>query len=135
MNWTKEHIEQLQKQGKIRGYTLAGEKRARETKSKYGNQKVELDGCVFDSKKESRRYLVLREELLTGDITELEVHVEFPLIVEGKLIGSYICDFRYKRKGKLVVEDVKSKVTRRIEKYRLKKKLMKAIYNIEIIEV
>lgn len=136
--WTREHVENLHKAGKIRGYAVNGvDVSSKKKKSKYGNVKVEFDGYWFDSKKESRRYLELREKAKRFEISQLEVHAEFPLMVEGKLIATYVCDFKYRTSPDfiLVVEDVKSAATRVIQKYRMKKKLMKAIYNIDITEV
>jgi hypothetical protein len=51
-------------------------------------------------------------------------------------IGFYKADFRYEEvaTSAVVVEDVKSPVTKTAV-YRLKKKLVKALYGVEIIEV
>jgi hypothetical protein len=49
--------------------------------------------------------------------------------------SEYIADFTYKDKnGIFIVEDVKSEHTRKLKPYKLKKKLMKIIYNIDIKE-
>lgn len=67
-----------------------------------------------------------------GDITDLVVQPRFPLTVNGSLICTYIADFQYKNKdGKVIVEDSKGMVT---PIYRIKKKLMHAIFNVEIFE-
>ncbi len=50
-------------------------------------------------------------------------------------ICAYLADFTYNRNGKEIVEDVKSEMTRKLPVYKLKKKLMKAILNIEIQEI
>jgi hypothetical protein len=52
--------------------------------------------------------------------------------VQGKLICTYVADFKYLENGKEVVEDVKGFKT---PVYKLKKKLVEAIYGIEIIEI
>jgi hypothetical protein len=67
-------------------------------------------------------------------LTDQELYKPFRLVVNGIHICDYESDFTYRRDGKLVVEDVKSKptVTRL---YRVKKKLMRAIHGIEIQEV
>lgn len=102
---------------------------------KYRNRKVKLDGYTFDSIKERRRYLQLVMMQKAGEISELEVHPKFRLDVEGKKVCTYTADFRYKnRDGETVVEDVKSAPTR-TQAYRLKKKLMEAVYGIKITEV
>lgn len=104
-------------------------------KPKFGNIKTELDGHVFDSNKEARRYVELRYRLMSGEITELKLQVEFKLEVNCQKVASYIADFTYMEKGALIVEDVKSSHTRKLPVYRLKKKLMKSIHGIEIMEV
>ena len=102
-------------------------------KSKYNNKKIVIDGRVFDSKKEGARFIELRTMQWAGVITDLECQVEFKLEVEGGMVASYLADFTYNRSGQKIVEDVKSKVTKTAV-YRLKKKLMKQIYGIEILE-
>lgn len=56
--------------------------------NKYGNQKVELDGFVFDSKAEARFYLSLKADKYVSDI---EVHPRIEL--EPGIV--YIGDFRF----------------------------------------
>jgi hypothetical protein len=132
--WDDKALQAKVQAGTLRGYEVTGEKK-KAKKAKYGNQKVEFDGHVFDSKKEMRRYIFLRARLVKGEITDLELQREYPLVVRGEDCGSYFADFVYKENGETVVEDVKSPATRKISKYRLKKRLMKAIWNIEIKEV
>jgi hypothetical protein len=132
-------LEELKAAGKIRGWTESFIKGAYgladKKPSKYGNVKTVVDGIEFDSAKEAGRYMVLKYRQGMGEIRNLCTQVEFKLEVNGEKIASYICDFMYEENGKMIVEDVKSKVTRKIAQYRLKKKLMKSIYNIEIKEV
>lgn len=104
-------------------------------RQKYGNKKVTIDNILFDSKKEAGRYLELRMQERCGLITDLKLQVVFELKVEGEKVCKYICDFQYMKDGKMIVEDVKSKHTRTLRVYRLKKKLMLAVYGINIIEI
>lgn len=105
-------------------------------KAKYGNEKTDFDGHVFDSKKELHRYITLRMLLNAGEITDLQCQVEFILEAGHKKVCKYVADFTYTDKdGKMIVEDVKSKITRRLAVYRLKKKLMLNCLGIEIKEV
>jgi hypothetical protein len=108
---------------------------------KYGNQKVELDGYVFDSKREARRYQDLKALQLLGEISSLCANkkaLRYPLVVNGHVIATYVADFRYLvpahdgTLGTYVVEDAKGV---RTATYRMKKKLMRACWNIEIQEV
>ena len=117
---------------------------------KYGNKKVEIDGQVFDSRKEARRYQELRLLEKAGAIQNLQMQVKFVLIPaqyepdiigkrggvkRGKLIErecSYIADFQYIENGKLIVEDTKGF---RTKDYIIKRKLMLHEYGIRIKEI
>lgn len=103
---------------------------------KYKNQKCCLDGIIFDSKKEAQRYAELNLLQKAHQISELKCQVPFTLIPKsqyGREI-KYIADFTYIKDGELIVEDVKSKATK-TPLYRLKKRLMAEVHNIEIREV
>ena len=76
--------------------------------SKYRNNKTEVDGIWFDSKKEADRYCVLLSRQRRKEITDLKLQVRFKLEVNGVKICSYIADFTYMDNGELIVEDVKS---------------------------
>jgi hypothetical protein len=98
--------------------------------SKYGNRKTEIDGFVFASKREADRYSELKLLARAGEISELELQPAFDLTVNGWNCGKYIADFRYVDKdGAAVVEDAKGV---RTAVYSLKRKLVKAIYGIEV---
>jgi Protein of unknown function (DUF1064) len=99
--------------------------------NKYGAVKVKLDGYVFDSKREAFRYQQLCFLVNSGDISNLRVHPVYPLIVNNLLICKYEADFYYTENSKEVVEDVKGVKT---DVYKLKKKLMLAVYGIKILE-
>lgn len=108
--------------------------------TKYNNKKVTVNGQVFDSKKEARRYkeLLLLEK--AGVIKNLSRQVKFVLIPSqrdenGKVIErecSYKADFKYEEGIKTVVEDVKGF---RTKEYIIKRKLMLYQYGIRIREV
>lgn len=104
--------------------------------AKYGNEVTVVDGVRFDSGKEARRFGELQLLAAAGVVAELEVHPRFPIVVEHRLCGVYTADFRYRDQetGALVVEDVKSEPTRTTA-YRLRKRLVEAIYGITIREV
>ena len=99
------------------------------SKSKYFAKRTEYDGIVFDSKLEAARYKILKQLEQAGELTDLEVQVDFPCVVtvngEDQKICSYIADFRYKRGEEVVVEDTKGVIT---QVFRLKKKLVEALY-------
>ena len=101
--------------------------------SKYGAKRTEVDGVVFDSRGEARRYRDLTLAQAAGVIAGLELQVKYPLVVNGVKIADYVADFRYQENGQTVVEDFKSPATI-TPVYRLKRKLMKALHDIDILE-
>lgn len=111
--------------------------------TKYRNKVVNNVFGRFDSIKEFKRYLLLREEEKCGRIRNLQRQVKFELIPKqtdskGKLLERacyYIADFVYEKKGKQVVEDVKSRITVSVASFVIKRKLMLYKHNISIKEV
>ena len=106
--------------------------------SKYKNEPTKVDGITFASKAEAERYKELRRLELMGIIKGLELQKSYKL-VKGRwpstgrpFSASYVADFVYQLDGETIVEDVKGFKT---EAYELKKKLMIAVYGIEITEV
>ena len=104
--------------------------------SKYRNHKTEYMGIQFDSRKEADRYQELLLLERAGLISNIELQPRYDLRVNGHKLGFYRGDFRYKdvATDTVVLEDVKSPVTRTAV-YMLKKKLVKALYDVEITEV
>lgn len=115
--------------------------------SKYKAKRTEVDGIVFHSQKEARRYRELRLLEKAGEIESLELQPEFPLrvvlttgTVRGALqamngdaptIGKYLADFRYYdvRAGAWIVEDTKGYDTP-LSKW--KRKHVAAQYGIDV---
>jgi uncharacterized protein YfcZ (UPF0381/DUF406 family) len=102
------------------------------TRNKFNAIKQKYNGEVFDSKKELNRYMELELLLRAREITDLEIHPKFDLMVNGVKIGRYTADFRYTIKAEeVIVEDVKSKATKTRD-YMLRKKIL-ATYDPPII--
>lgn len=101
---------------------------------KYHNQPLVLDGERFDSKREARRWSDLKLMEQGGEISDLKRQVRFEIHVSGQHICDYIADATYVRAGQFTVEDTKSPITRRNAVYRLKRKLLRALYGLEILE-
>jgi hypothetical protein len=101
------------------------------TRNKYNATKQTYNGEVFDSKKELKRYMELELLLRAKEITDLEIHPKFDLMVNGVKIGRYTADFRYKKGSEIIVEDVKSRATKTRD-YMLRKKIL-ATYDPPII--
>jgi hypothetical protein len=103
---------------------------------KYKNIKTIINGITFDSKKEAGYYGILRLKEKARLIQRFEMQVRYDLVVNGIMICFYKADFVTYKHGKVFeVIDVKSKMTKSLPVYRLKKKLLKAIYNIDIVEI
>lgn len=93
-----------------------------------------VNGIRFASQKEATRYQELREREQAGAIIGLVAHPSWDLVVNGVRIGKYTADAAYTDRATCapVVEDTKGVRTR---DYILRKKLMLALYEIEIVEV
>lgn len=119
-------------------------------RSKYKAVKTVVDGITFDSRKEAKRYIALRELEKAGEIHDLRRQVRYTLIPEqrlpdvvgprggitkGKLLErecSYVADFVYTLPdGGTVIEDCKGF---RTPEYKLKRKLMLWLHGVSITE-
>ena len=100
--------------------------------SKYGAIRTEVDGVTFASKKEAKRYQELRLLERAGQIEELQLQPRYPIAINDVKICTYVGDFQYRERGAFVLEDVKGVKT---PTYNIKKKLVKAIYQIDIREI
>lgn len=103
--------------------------------AKYGNRKTEVDGITFASAKEARRYGDLKLMVRAGEISELELQPRFKLEVNGQLVATYTADFRYRRNGSVIIEEVKSPATRKERGYRMAVRLLKALTGIEPVVI
>lgn len=103
---------------------------------KFGNKPTTIDGRRFDSKKEAKRYCELKLLEASGQIRLLECQPRFAIEIDGHKITTYVADFAYvDTKAGRVIEDVKGGSATKTPVYRLKKKLVEAVYGIEIREV
>lgn len=103
---------------------------------KYNNKRTEVDGLVFDSKREAICYIKLKALQESGDICGLMTkcnECRFPIVINGVKVCTYVADFIFvDDNGIRVVADAKGYRTR---EYKLKKKLMLACYRIDITEL
>ena len=107
--------------------------------NKFNNKKTEVDGIKFDSKREAKRYSELKLLEQGHVIQDLRLQVPFELIPKVIIHGKphraivYKADFVYfdNEKKQQVIEDSKGFKT---DVYSLKKRLMKQVHNIEILE-
>jgi hypothetical protein len=108
VNWTEEEYKQYVEKSTKRqcreqiitnviNNTTKKEKDVKtQKKSKYHNQKTELDGILFDSKKESQYYSKLKIMKNAGEIKDFERQVKYVLIDKFKLNGKAYREIYYK---------------------------------------
>jgi hypothetical protein len=100
---------------------------------KYHAKACVIDGISFPSKREGQRYRELRLMEKGGIISDLKCQVPYDLEVNGIHVTRYIADFTYHHveQKRNFVEDAKGFKT---DVYRLKVRLMKAVFGIDILE-
>lgn len=118
---------------------------------KYHAKKTVVDGITFDSRKEARRYIDLKNMAKAGLISDLRLQVPYLLIPQhrepdiigpkgghrkGRVIEKacyYVADFVYydEQARERIIEDCKGVKT---EVYKIKRKLMYDRYGIRIKE-
>lgn len=106
---------------------------APEKRRKYGNRKVTVDGMKFDSQHEADCYQELALRIRAGELRTVCRQVPFDLT--GGI--RYIADFVAIRPDMSIegVYDAKSEITRKDRTYINKRKQMKAIWGIDVIEI
>lgn len=107
--------------------------------SKYRAKKCEFEGLKFDSKHECQVWQDLLKRQENGEISDLQRQVPFVLldkvIENGKVVQratKYLADFVYYENGEKVVADAKGF---RTDVYKLKRKMMRALLGIDILEL
>lgn len=104
--------------------------RLKNPSNKFGAKKVRLEGHLFDSAMEAKRYGQLKLLLRAGEISDLKVHPSWPVRVNDKHICHVELDFEYRdRLGRVHREDVKGVKTALSN---IKRKLVEASHGIEV---
>lgn len=108
--------------------------------NKYGAKKTEYNGHMYDSIHEAQVAmdldLLMKEKNPADRIIAVTPHPpKYDLVVNGVKISHYTADFKVEyESGKIEIIDAKSSVTKKARDYVMRKKLMRALYGIEIIE-
>lgn len=100
--------------------------------NKFNAERVLYDGHMFDSKAERDYYATLKLRERAGEITDLELQREYHLMVNGVLVAKYKADMVFNDRilcRRRVVDIKGAPVTR---DFRLKQKLMKACFGIDV---
>ncbi|MBN2661561.1 MAG: DUF1064 domain-containing protein [Tannerellaceae bacterium] len=109
--------------------------------NKFHAQKIDINGEIFDSKKEYRYFVKLdlcrKASTNSERVISIERQVRYDIHVNEKYIAFYKLDFRVKyADGKIRHIDIKGlKKGSAYQIFRLKKKLVEAIYGIQIEEI
>lgn len=109
---------------------------------RYNHTKVEADGLKFDSKKEYERYLFLKSEVESGNISNLRTQVTYELIpavteeyvehlktkdkIKTRTLQrpiTWTADFVYNKGDEEIVEDVKPSKFLLSDRFVIKEKL------------
>lgn len=111
------------------------------SQGKEGKERRTVEGIVFHSEKEAKRFWELRQLEKAGKIAGLKRQKRYEIAIRGIHICDYVLDFFYYEptgiktsQGEMwlpVHEDSKGKRTR---EYEIKKALMNAVFHIEIRE-
>jgi hypothetical protein len=108
-------------------------------RSKFGSKKTEVDGIMFDSKREANFYGTLKLQKAGNEIIGFEMQVPYELIPKFKIDKKtyrptrYIADFVVTYlDGSVQVIDVKGF---RDQVYKLKLKMMAHVHGIQVVEV
>lgn len=113
----------------------AQEEKAGKKKSKYKNKWTTRDGIKFQSVREADEYTELTRRVRAGDILKFDRQKKYEFIVNGVKVSSYKADFVvYHHDGSREVVDVKSPITRTLNDYVIRRKLMLALFGIKVIE-
>ena len=123
-------------------------------KQKYNASKTTIDGIIFDSRKEAKRYLFLKDLERSGDISNLHRQVTYellPAVTEQVIIHlktklksairtlqrsiTYRADFVYCRDGKVITEDVKASPKMIPADFKIKEKLFFYKYKYRITKI
>lgn len=103
---------------------------------KYRNNPIIIDGIKFASQREATLFFQYATLQKAGKITQLEPHPIYRIVVNGVKIGRYTPDFQFREPdGRLRVIDVKSPQTAKTAAFRLRKRLVEALYPGVVIEV
>jgi hypothetical protein len=109
--------------------------------NKFNAVRCQFDGEVFDSIKELKFYNQLKNQMKAVDesfkVTSIERQVRYDIAIAGQKIGFYKLDFKVTyADGKTRCFDVKGlKSGSAYQLFRLKKKIVEAIYGITIEEI
>lgn len=113
------------------GVTYQERKENASNRLKYGNKRTEVDGIVFDSRKEAEYYIHLKEMEKVGIVSNIILQPRYELIPAFTKNGvkyrkmEYVADFQYDKDGEIIVVDVKGYKT---DVYNLKHKLFEYLY-------
>lgn len=95
-----------------------------------------IDGIVFASAKQARRYAELKLLERAGEIRHLECEYAMDVRIGTSHFCRYTADFRFfdVKLGRLIYEDTKSSGTAKDAAYKLRKKAAELFHGVKITE-
>jgi hypothetical protein len=132
IRFTEDQLAKIQSRIAGGRFTVPVEDSKPAKRSKYGNVKTVFKGMTFDSKHEADCYAVLLGLQAGGLIRNLQRQVSFPIVVEGKPIQRWRCDFWYFEGDRLVIADAKSEHTASLPAWKRTRALFEALYGVEV---
>lgn len=105
-------------------------------RGRFPAKKTLVDGIVFDSKREAKRYGELKIAEKAGEISKLVLQPQLYAYINDLPFCRFTADFQYvvTATGQEIIEDVKSSGTRKDPAYRLRKKAVELFHGIQILE-
>ena len=109
--------------------------------NKFNAVRCSFDGETFDSLKELKFYQQLKNQMKASDpafkVLSIERQPRYDIVISGQKIAFYKADFKVVyADGKIRYFDVKGlKSGSAYQLFRLKKKIIEALYNISIEEI
>lgn len=100
--------------------------------NKYKNKKCTYDNIEFASIKERNFFIYLKQLEEKGEIWNLKLQDKIKAIINSVVVFEYRADFTYDDSRGHHVVDIKSEATCKLPVFRLKKKILKALYGIDI---
>ena len=106
-------------------------------KNKFHAIKMEYNGVKYDSKKEAGYAMRLDEMKRLGKVKDWQRQVKFPMVINGTDCGYYLLDFRVEyADGHKEYVDIKGyKKGASYQVFRIKKRIVEALYLIDITEI
>ncbi len=111
-------------------------------KKKRGRYKVvpperrTMDGVVFDSEAEMKRFADLQMLERAGEISDLRRQISYDIEINGQHFCTYTSDHEYLDKtGTPIIEEFKTEFSKREQAYSLRRRAFELYHNLKVTEI